>query len=419
MHIVTLTDLQRSGGATIAATRQMQALVDAGARVTQIAYRAEAGESNWEVEVAGNALSSLVRKVERRALPFYATQQREDERASATLARQLEKLRPDIVNAHNLHAASRMGWRWNLLETAVKFAPVVWTVHDMWSFTGRCACAYDCTLFKTGCDARCPTPHEYPSLAPELIAPAWESRRAFYESYLEVVAVTPSRWMAQKAAAGLWRGHRIEVIPNCLPLDVFRPQSQSEARQSFGIDARGPVFLASATSWSDRHKGGAVLSAALADPLLNQQHFTVLTLGEGQLQAPANVRVISLGMLTEQAQVARAYAAADFLVHPALADNLPNVIVESLACGTPVVALPIGGVPEMVGPQTGFLAHEATATALAQSLLQAAQLPASERARLRAQCREFAQQQFDPAQQSRKLLALFSELIAQRKKVAL
>src|SRR5262249_5214313 len=122
--------------------------------------------------------------------------------------------RPDIINVHNLHGAAPWGWGPRLVEVCLEFAPVVWTLHDMWSFTGRCAYSYDCEKFISGCDASCPTPDEEPKLPAERIHAAWEERRALYARHVDdLVIVTPSRWLAEQARRGMFARHRIEVIP--------------------------------------------------------------------------------------------------------------------------------------------------------------------------------------------------------------
>lgn len=415
MHVVLLTDIQKSGGASIAAQRAARALVADGARVTQVVPRQVDDDEPWQVEPLGDNPFTLSRKIERRLLPTAISQQREDARAGAALARLLERLQPDIVNLHNLHAVARSGWRWNLAEVALQYAPVVWTLHDQWSFTGRCAYSYDCPLFQTGCDARCPTPHEYPALQPHLIAPSWESRRAFFERHPAIAAVTPSRWLADMARRGLWRGHRVETIANSLPLDRFCPQERSVVRQQLGLNPEGLVLLVSATDWRDRRKSAALLAQALSHPTLQQKaaNLTILTLGAGQFETTSGASVVSLGLVKDEAKLAMAYAAADFLVHPAIADNLPNVVLESLACGTPIVALPVGGLPEMViENETGLLATEATAPALAQALRRAIDTTSEQRTALSKSARAFAENHFSPAQQASQMLALFTELRA-------
>lgn len=321
----------------------------------------------------------------------------------------LGELRPDAINVHNLHMAVIAGFSPELLRACRSHAPTVWTLHDMWSFTGRCAYSYDCRKFLTGCDSTCPTPHEYPALAPGRIAGAWQMRKQLFDEHRELVAVTPSGWLAKEAAAGLWQEHRVEVIPNGLPLDVFRPLDRAESRKALGIDADGPVLLVAAQNLAERRKGGALLAEALR--LMGNAQFTLITLGARSPELPSdNVRILSLGFVGEQRKLVQAYSAADVFVHPAPADNLPNVVMEAIACGTPVVSFAVGGLPDMVRPsQTGWLAQEVTAKSLADALKVA--LNELERgANLTRSCLAVAEAEYSVDLQARRYAALFEEM---------
>jgi glycosyltransferase involved in cell wall biosynthesis len=297
-----------------------------------------------------------------------------------------------------------------LIRLCAEHAPVAWTLHDMWSFTGRCAYSYGSRKFITGCDATCANPHEYPALAPERIAGAWEQRRQLFAELSNLVAITPSRWLAEQAKAGLWTGHRVEVIPYGLSLATYRPHDRATAREALGIRAAGPCILIAAHGLQDRRKGVALLLEAL--PHLTQRPLTLLTMGGGETPFQAEgVHHHALGYLSDEQAKVLAYCAADVLVHPALADNLPLVVMEAIACGRPAVAFPIGGLPEMVRPgETGWLAAEVSAGALADTLNVALRELASG-ANLRNRCRSFAEQEYRAEQQAQRYLAIFESLM--------
>jgi glycosyltransferase involved in cell wall biosynthesis len=279
----------------------------------------------------------------------------------------------------------------------------------MWSFTGRCAYNYDCKKFLSGCDSTCPTPEEHPPLAPDKIAQAWDERRRMLSSNPKLMAVAPSRWLAREAREGLWAGHRVEVIPYGLPLNVYHPVKRAVAREALGINTPGPVLLMAAQFLTERRKGGEILQRAL--PLVSRRPLTVVTLGDGHPGFQAEgVYIHELGYVDHERGRVLAYSAADVFVHPAPVDNLPNVVMESLACGTPVVGFAIGGVPDMVRPgETGWLCDSVSPDALADTLQEALE-DLDRGVDLSDSCRAVAEAEYDSSLQARHYLELFQSL---------
>ena len=322
----------------------------------------------------------------------------------------LEGIGPDVINIHNLHGAIPVGWGLDLVEECAVTAPVVWTMHDMWSFTGRCAYNWDCELFRSGCDETCPTHDEYPVLPPAKIGPAWRRRKEMISELDNLVAVGPSRWLQREAVGGIWPAHRVRHIPYGLPLDRYRPMDAGRARLALGIETSRPVVLVCAADWDERRKGGRVLAEALNR--LQPRSVCLLTLGMGRIEIE-NQEDFPLGFVDQERSRVLAYSAADFFVHPAQVDNLPNVVLEAIACGTPVVGLPIGGVPDMVVPGiTGWLAVGAGAKDLAAAVSEAL----ADRGKwgaLRRSCRSYAEEHYDDRLQVERYVELFRKLMSQ------
>jgi len=321
----------------------------------------------------------------------------------------LSYIKPDVINIHNLHGAFDCGFSPDFVRVCSLHAPTVWTLHDMWSFTGRCAYAYECRKFITGCDKTCPTPTEYPALPPGRIAANWKARRRIFSRLPSVVAVSPSHWLAGEANLGFWASHEVQVIPNGLDLEVYVPLNRETARQALGIEGDAPVLMISAESFADRRKGMGVLLEALKT--VAETRVTLITLGHQppQLQIE-NIRLYHLGYIDHERTKVLAYNAADVLVHPALADNLPNVVVESIACGTPVIAFPVGGLPEIVRPgQSGWLSEEVSPSALAAAIAQAIR-DLQDGRDLRLSCRALAKSEFGLELQASRYSELFERL---------
>jgi glycosyltransferase involved in cell wall biosynthesis len=367
-----ISDNETLGGAAVAASRLAEGLVLEGAEVVRIVGVPGGSEHSWSTEALTDLPARRRDRLVMRALGCVSSRSREQFRRGLLertvhehLARMLDKLKPDVINVHNIH---RMQWPPSLLQVCCSRAPTVWTLHDMWSFTGRCAYSYDCRKFVNGCDASCPTPNEYPALAPDKINGAWNLRSRLFADCPGLVAVCPSVWLKNQAIAGLWCGHRVEHIPYGLPLNVYRPINRDLARQALGIEAKGPVVLVVAQSLEERRKGASMLREVFRR--LRVRPLTLVTLGQGRVDIPSeDILVFPLGYVDHERGKALAYSAADMLIHPAPVDNLPNVVMEALACGTPCAAFPIGGLPDMVrNGVSGWLASEVTAQALANAV---------------------------------------------------
>jgi glycosyltransferase involved in cell wall biosynthesis len=194
-----------------------------------------------------------------------------------------------------------------------------------------------------------------------------------------------------------------------LPLDIYRPVDRSLARQALDIEAAGPVMLVTAFDLSDRRKGAALILDALKQ--VTFRPFNLVTLGGNPPTLNIDgIRVHHLGYIDHERSKALAYSAADLYVHPALADNLPNTVMEAIACGTPVVGSNIGGVPDMIRPgRTGWLAKETSPEALA-AVLQSALEEVSRGLDLRASCRAVAEAEYSLELQVERYLALFGSL---------
>ncbi len=409
MHIALLTDSEGRGGAAISAGRLASALTASGHKVSRIVGYPGAGNYPWKTEVL-TPPASFVWRATRKILPTRQNESRLISHLQKELHAILSRLKPDVINVHNLHSAYPSGWRSGLVEVCLEHAPTVWTLHDMWSFTGRCAYSYECRKFLSGCDETCPTPHEYPALEPHRIREAWEQRTLLLGKHPELVAVTPSGWLAEEAQRGFWKQHRVEVIPYGLPIDVFEPQNRTAARQKLGIGTADPVLLMVGADLSERRKGGSILMGAL-ETLSTPITFITLGRSEGSFSS-AKIKTCPLGYIDSDYERVLVYNAACFLVHPSLADNAPNVVLESIACGTPVVAFRTGGVPEIVRPGvTGFLADEISSGALAAVLGNALNYTGD----LRVSCRTVAETEYSDSLQAERYVKLFSELRASKK----
>lgn len=302
----------------------------------------------------------------------------------------------DVVQLYNTHGSY---FSHSALPLLSRRRPVVWRLSDMWPLTGHVTYAYECERWRHGCGS-CPHLDVYPRLRRDTTRVLYRWKDNVYRrSRLTIVA--PSTWLEKLARESPLLGRfPVARIPNGVDLDRFRPVPRADARRALGLDPDRPTVLWSAYDLDDPRKGGREALAAI--DRLGRDRVQVAFAGGGT--TPAGVR--GLGVLGEE-HLALAYAAADVFVLPALAENLPNAALESIACGTPVAAFDVGGMSDAVrGGVSGALVPSGDVGALATVV---ASLLDTD---LRASCRALAEEEFDADREAQAFAALYQELIA-------
>ena len=289
--------------------------------------------------------------------------------------------------------------------------PVVWTLHDMWSFTGGCHYSAGCTNFKESC-GQCPM-----LLEPrdnDLSALQHLRKMKMYEN-APLTFVTCSNWLGQLAkSSSLARNIPVQTIHNPINTQRFTPTSRIDARRELGLPLDKKIILFGAANVLDPRKGMKLLIHALND--LSQKSYSdqieLVIFGktpsdmEEHLPFPATL----MHYVSKPETLVHLYNAADLFVLPSLEDNLPNTVMESLACGTPVAAFRIGGVPEMVAHGTcGYLASLGDANGLSQGIDYI--LTNNEKTDFRKACRQRVSENFEPTIVAQQYLKLYESLL--------
>lgn len=299
-----------------------------------------------------------------------------------------------------------------LLKISAWGKPMVWTLHDQNPMTAVCHYAGDCKQYQQEC-AHCPQMRDS---ATDLVQEMFKVK--FNAMPKQMVVVSPSKWLADCAKKSkIFRDKRIEVIENGLDLSVYEPKNRNQARTYFQLPEGAKVILFGANDLKEKRKGMHLLLEAVQEiksqpayaALIARQAIWILTFGYDspvldQMQIPYK----AVGYTECEEILAMAYSAADVVALPSLEDNLPNIMLEGMACGTPIVSFSIGGMKDVIEDGVnGYLVPKEDYRAFAKALF----IAMDSGDLLRRSCREFAQRRFADEIQAEKYKALYQELL--------
>ena len=315
----------------------------------------------------------------------------------------------DILNFHNLHTGY---FNYLAIPTLTKTKPAVFTLHDMWSFTGHCAYSYDCDRWEIGC-GKCPYLETYPAIYRDSTSLEWKLKNWVY-SKSNLTIITLSNWLTEQSKTSMLNRFPIYHIPNGIDTNAYQPLDRQLCKAVLDIPSNKRVLLFGADSLKDQRKGGDLLLKTLQQlPQFLKSETVLLTFGNGSetITSELGMRTINLGYINSDRLKSIAYAAADLFVFPTRADNLPLVLQESMACGTPMVSFDIGGVPDLVRHMvTGYLAKPEDAKDFCKGivmLLEDEQL----RQTMSANCRTIALAEYSLELQAKRYIEIYKKIL--------
>jgi len=403
------------GGAAIAAYRIHRALVAAGVD-SRMLVMGKAGDDPL-VMAPGSRFGRLLARI-KPALEVQWTRLAARPRSPFSVnrfpeltLRRIRELDPDVVHLHwILYGFLRP-------ESIAKLGkPIVWTLHDMWPVTGGCHYSGSCHAFEIRC-GMCPLLGR-PS-ATDLSAREWARKERCWRK-LQLDVITPSHWLAGLVSrSALFRSRGVKVIPNTLDLSLFRPMDRDSTRRMLGLPVDRPLILfCSGNALNNPRKGLDLLEKATREPSLSQRvpGLSVVIVGvppAGRLGG-FGIPVISVDTIEDESKMAACYAATDLTVVPSREDNLPNTILESMACGRPCVGFRVGGIPEVIRQgETGWLAEPYEHTGLAEgiaTLLGNRDLYAD----IARRCRQRVEEMCSPAVVARQYVAAYERVMVRK-----
>lgn len=297
-------------------------------------------------------------------------------------------------------------------------SPVVWTLHDSWVFTGGCHVPYDCDRYTHEC-GNCP---QLGSSKLFDLSYFTQKRKIYFWSKLNLTIVAPSNWLAEGARrSSLLKDRRVEVIPNGIDINKFKVLNKNECRKILNLPTEGKVIIFGAVgSTTDPNKGFQYLQPTLMELLKKHDTTNVKLVVFGSIRpsiAPdMGLETRYIGRLNDDISLNVLYSSADVILVPSIQENLPNVIMESMACGTPAVTFNVGGISDLIDHKiNGFMANPFNVSELAEGLSWAL-LNDSRSNDISNMCRKKIIENFDLKIIAHKYKNLFQELL--KKKVS-
>jgi glycosyltransferase involved in cell wall biosynthesis len=320
------------------------------------------------------------------------------------MAEQINNLNLDIVHLHWI-----AGGMMRIEELTKIMAPIIWSLHDNWAFTGGCHIMGDCSKHMLGCGC-CPVlGSENPK---DLSWKVSRKKQSTYRSMEKFTVVGVSRWIAGEAKKSrLLADQRILCLPNPIDTDDFRPIEKTQSRELLGLPTDRKILAFGAIdALSDLNKGFHILLRGLDHLKRDDLELVVFGASHPSELPSLPCKIRFLGRLHDDVSLCLLYSACDVLIVPSLQENLSNAIMESLACGTPVVAFNVGGNADMIEhKKNGYLARPFEPKDLALGVKWV--LDASNYENLRMNAREKVLQEFRSDLVARSYIKIYNEIL--------
>lgn len=376
MKVLIVNSSERTGGAAVAARRLMEALNNNGVKVKML-VRDKTTDNINVVEQPRSFLRKWNFLIERLSI-FLSNGFNREHLFNVSIANTGQ----DITSLPEFDEAKIIHIHWTNqgmlsvkdIEKILKSGKrVVWTMHDMWAFTGICHYTGGCDNYKAEC-GHCP--QIFSKKGKDLSTKIFRKKRKAYE-YSRITFVGCSNWMADMAKQSqLIYNHRVVHIPNAINVNTFCMKSKYNLRIKFGLPVDKKLILFASMKVTDKRKGAQHIVEACE--IIESQYtdkakdvaLVVFGKQSEELKVQINLPVYSLPFMSNEKEIAEIYCSADVFVIPSLQENLPNMVMESMSCGTPCVGFNIGGIPEMIDhKKNGYVAEYMNSQDIAEGII--------------------------------------------------
>ncbi|MBU4468618.1 MAG: glycosyltransferase family 4 protein [Candidatus Omnitrophica bacterium] len=317
----------------------------------------------------------------------------------------IKKIDPDIVHLHWI-----TGGMVRIEDIAKINKPIIWSLHDMWAFTGGCHYDNNCGKYESEC-AFCPVLNS--GKKKDLSNRIFNQKKRIYKKIKNLTIVGLSRWLTNCVDRSvLLSSRKVINIPNPINTEIFCPVEVKTAREILGLPLDKKLILFGADSITDYLKGFKELSKALDK--IKKTDVEIIVFGSGELNTPKQFKFPThyIGQLSDDISLKILYNASDVTILPSLQENLSNVVMESLSCGTPTVAFNIGGNSDMIEHQVnGYLADPFSTDDLTKGIDWVLYNPEYET--LKQNARKKVLQQFEMVKVAQQYKELYESILAE------
>jgi len=318
--------------------------------------------------------------------------------------KKINEINPDIVHLHWI-----CGGMLRIEDLAKIKKPIVWSLHDNWAFTGGCHIMWDCTRYKEKC-GKCPRLGSKKKF--DLSRWVWLRKYKTFKKIDKLIIVGLSKWICERAKeSSLLQDRKIVNLPNPIDVDLFKPLEKNVARAVLNLPL-SEKLIGFGVLYTDPNKGFELLFKSL-NLLDGEKELGLVIFGYSEPEKLPEFKiekVYYLGRLSDDVSLTILYNALDVIVVPSLQETLSNTIMESLSCGTPVVAFDVGGNSDMIDHKVnGYLAKPFDTEDLANGIKWVLNNP--EYDKLRYNARKKVVENFDSRIVAQKYIDLYKEIL--------
>lgn len=370
-------------------------------------------EHGWESYIAygryaSKSKSHLIRVGSRLGQAWHLTISRLFDRhglgsvwATKRLIKQIKRINPDIIHLHNLHGYY-INYKLLFEYLNSTDTPVVWTLHDCWSFTGHCAHFVEagCYKWQDRCGA-CPLLRQYPKSYYDRAKRNFDLKQRLFTTNKNLTLIPVSNWLAEFIPQSLHKQHRHTVIHNGISVDVFRPTRTTEHKHV--------NILGVSSVWDDSKGLGDFYKLR---QLLDSDRYAITLVGLTSEQIASLPRGIQgIARTNSIDELVRLYNEADIFINPTYADTFPTTNLEALACGTPVITYRTGGSPESVSPDTGVVVERGDIDGIVRAV---GEIARRGKRHYSEACRQRAVEHYDKNACFERYISLYNELLTKK-----